>query len=211
MDQQMTEQQVTFKSGELTLEGLLANSGRVAPGAVVCHPHPMYGGSMYNNVVEALLAAMWQLGYATLRFNFRGVGESEGEHDGGIGEVDDARAALKFLTSQTGVGASDAVMAGYSFGASVAMRAGIDDAAASRIVAVALPIAMIPMASVVTSKPLLLASGDRDSYSPIPKLKELATRLGANARLEVIAGADHFFGGYENRLTQAIEGAIRST
>jgi uncharacterized protein len=207
----MTEQQVTFKSGELTLEGLLANPGGGAPAAVVCHPHPMYGGSMHNNVVEAVLTAMWRLGYATLRFNFRGVGESEGEHDGGIGEVDDARAALKFLATQTGVGAGDAVIAGYSFGAPVAMRAGIDDKAVNRIVAVALPIAMMPMESVVTSKPILLASGDRDSYSPIPKLRDLATKLGASAKLEVIEGADHFFGGYEDRLAEAIERAIKST
>jgi uncharacterized protein len=206
----MTEQQITFKSGELTLEGLLANPGGGAPAAVVCHPHPMYGGSMYNNVVEAVLAAMWRRGYATLRFNFRGVGESEGEHDGGIGEVDDARAALKFLATQTGVGASGAVMAGYSFGASVALRAGISDTNVSRIVAVALPIAMMPISSVATSKPTLLASGDRDSYSPIPKLKELVEKLGASARLEVITGADHFFGGYEDRLAETIEHALKS-
>ena len=81
----MKEAAVTFRSGELTLEGLLANPGGDAPTAVVCHPHPMYGGSMNNNVVEAILAALWQAGYATLRFNFRGVGLSEGEHDGGPG------------------------------------------------------------------------------------------------------------------------------
>jgi len=207
----MTEQEISFKSGELTLEGLLANPSDGASAAVVCHPHPMYGGSMYNGVVEAVLAALWPLGYATLRFNFRGVGESEGEHDGGIGEVDDARAALRFLAAQTGGRASEAVMAGYSFGASVAMRAGIDDSAVSRIIAVALPIAMIPVASIATSKPILLASGDRDSYSPVPKLMELAAKLGASARLEVIAGADHFFSGYEGRLAETIENAIKLT
>ncbi len=207
----MVEQETTFKSGELTLEGRFANPGGGVRAAIVCHPHPMYGGSMYNNVVEAVLSAMWRLGYATLRFNFRGVGESEGEHDGGVGEVDDARAALEFLAAQAGVRPQDAVMAGYSFGASVAMRAGSAEGGVARMVAVALPIAMMPMASVVTSKPILLASGDRDSYSPIPKLKELTAKLGASARLEVIAGADHFFGGYEDRLAETIENAIRLT
>ena len=105
----MVEQETTFKSGELTLEGLFANPGGGVRAAIVCHPHPMYGGSMYNNVVEAVLSAMWRLGYATLRFNFRGVGESEGEYDGGVGEVDDARAALKFLAAQAGVRPQDAV------------------------------------------------------------------------------------------------------
>src|SRR5260221_12409425 len=119
----MIEILVSFRSGDLTLEGLLANPGRGAAAAVVCHPHPMYGGSMYNNVVDAMLAAMWQLGYATLRFNFRGVGASEGEHDGGIGEDDDAASAIAFLRSQPGVRKGEAVMAGYSFRATVAVYA----------------------------------------------------------------------------------------
>jgi alpha/beta superfamily hydrolase len=93
----MQEIQVSFRSGDLRLEGLLASPCANAPAAVVCHPHPAYGGSMDNNVVDAILAAMWQAGYATLRFNFRGVGASEGEHDAGPGEVDDAVAAMAFL------------------------------------------------------------------------------------------------------------------
>ena len=91
----MNEKHVTFRSGELTLEGLIAKPGGGAPAAVVCHPHPLYGGSMYNNVVEAILEALWQRGFATLRFNFRGVGASEGEHSGGVGEGDDAKAAMR--------------------------------------------------------------------------------------------------------------------
>ena len=76
----MNEEHVSFRSGDLTLEGLFAkpeDAGQVR-GAVICHPHPLYGGSMYNNAVDAALAAMWELGWATLRFNFRGVGASEG-------------------------------------------------------------------------------------------------------------------------------------
>ncbi|MGC1342765.1 MAG: CocE/NonD family hydrolase, partial [Candidatus Binataceae bacterium] len=90
----MTESLVTLRCDDLTLEGLLARPERsgASPGAVICHPHPMYGGSMNNNVVEAIIAAMWRRGYATLRFNFRGVGASEGEYDGGEGEAADARA-----------------------------------------------------------------------------------------------------------------------
>src|SRR5260370_22509693 len=93
----MKEVPISFRSGEVTLEGLIANPGGDAPAAVVCHPHPMYGGSMFNNVVEAILGALRELGYATLRFNFRGVGGSEGEYDGGRGEADDACAAMAFL------------------------------------------------------------------------------------------------------------------
>src|ERR1700687_900261 len=192
----MKELPTTFRSGELALEGLIANRGGDAPAAVVCHPHPMYGGSMYNNVVDAILAAMWQLGYSTLRFNFRGVGASEGEHDGGRGEADDAGAAIAYLLSQPGVRKDGAVMAGYSFGATVAVAAGHEHADVSRIIAVALPLSMtearVPDGA---SKPLLLVSGDRDSYSPVAALTTLQARIGKSAQLEVIKDADHFFGG----------------
>ena len=95
----MKEERVTFKSGELTLEGMIAYpDGAAGPhrAAVVCHPHPLYGGSMYNNVVDAALGALHARGFATLRFNFRGVGQSEGEFDDGKGEADDAVAAVRF-------------------------------------------------------------------------------------------------------------------
>jgi len=205
----MSEIQVSFRSGDLTLEGLLANPGANAPAAVVCHPHPLYGGSMYNNVVDAILAAMWQAGYATLRFNFRGVGASEGEHDGGPGEVDDAAAAMTYLLAQPGVRKEGAVMAGYSFGAMVAVSAGYERAEIARIVAVALPLAMadarIPAGA---SKPLLLVSGDRDSYSPVAGLQALKSKIGDSARLEIVVGADHFFGGREAELERVIGAAL---
>jgi uncharacterized protein len=205
----MSEIQVSFRSGDLTLEGLLANPGANAPAAVVCHPHPLYGGSMYNNVVDAILAAMWQAGYATLRFNFRGVGDSEGEHDGGPGEVDDAAAAMTYLLAQPGVRKEGAVMAGYSFGAMVAVSAGYERAEIARIVAVALPLAMadarIPAGA---SKPLLLVSCDRDSYSPVAGLQALKSKIGDSARLEIVVGADHFFGGREAELERVIGAAL---
>ena len=205
----MSEIQVSFRSGDLTLEGLLANPGANAPVAVVCHPHPLYGGSMHNNVVDAILAAMWQAGYATLRFNFRGVGASEGEHDGGPGEVDDAAAAMTYLLAQPGVRKEGAVMAGYSFGAMVAVSAGYERAEIARIVAVALPLAMadarIPAGA---SKPVLLVSGDRDSYSPVAGLQALKSKIGDSARLEIVVGADHFFGGREAELERVIGAAL---
>lgn len=207
----MSEQHVTFASGELTLEGLLKNPGGGAPAAVVCHPHPLYGGSMFNNVVDAMLLGLWEAGFATLRFNFRGVGSSEGEHDGGPGETDDGAAALEFILAQPGVSQGGAIMAGYSFGAMVALSAGYERTAAARIVAVALPIAMtdarVPAGA---KKPLLLVSGDRDNYSPVAGLNDLQAKIGDSARLEIIAGADHFFGGREAELSARIISALRA-
>ena len=161
----MKEQHVTFASGAITLEGLLAKPDglKEARGAVVCHPLPLYGGSMYNNVVDAALEAMWKMGWATLRFNFRGVGESGGEHGGGVGEADDAVAAVEFLASQPGVQAHGAVLAGYSFGAMAAMLAApqINDLGA--LMLIALPIRMAdPAALEKIGKPIILAAGDSD-------------------------------------------------
>ena len=203
----MSESRITFACGDLKLEGLLTLPEGEAPGAaVVCHPHPMYGGSMYNNVVEAVLEALWRRRFATLRFNFRGVGDSEGEYDGGEGELDDVHEAVAFLAGKAGV--KSVMLAGYSFGASVSLRAGLTDTAVDRLVLVALPVAMMTGPNDSASKPVLLVSGDRDSYSPIEPLRTLAGKLGSQARLEVLPGADHFFGGYEAPLSALIGAAL---
>lgn len=207
----MQEERITFKSGELTLEGRIALPDGAGPhrAAVVCHPHPLYGGSMYNNVVDAVLEALHARGFATLRFNFRGVGASEGEFDNGRGEADDAAAAIRFLTTQAGVRADKAVLAGYSFGAIAAVRAaaGLQEVAA--IVAVALPLGMIDASVLGTiAKPVVLLAGDRDSYCPAEHLAALAERLGSAARLKIISGADHFFGGREHEITAALDAAL---
>jgi alpha/beta superfamily hydrolase len=201
----MKEEAVNIPCDVLTLEGLIARptGGSVAPAAVVCHPHPLYGGSMYNNVVEAILEALWQSGFATLRFNFRGVGASEGEHSGGVGEGDDAKAAMKFLLAQPGIASTQAVMAGYSFGAAVAMRSGVELKEVATIAAIALPVGMGDFSSAARSgKKIVLVAGDHDSYCPKRGITELAEASGAQLRL--IEGADHFFGGFERLLTRAL-------
>ena len=160
---------------------------------------------MYNNVVDAALAALWKMGWATLRFNFRGVGESGGEHSGGAGEADDAVAAVKFLTSQPGVQADGAVLAGYSFGAMAAMLAApqINDLGA--LMLIALPIRMAdPAALEKIDTPIILAAGDSDGYCPAQQLAGVHHQLGGRAQLRIIEGADHFFGGYEEELTIAL-------
>jgi uncharacterized protein len=204
----MDEQRVTFKSGELELEGMIALPGGAGPhrAAVVCHPHPLYGGSMSNNVVEAVLEALWARGLATLRFNFRGVGRSEGEFDNGLGEADDAVAAVRFLTAHKGVQAADALLAGYSFGAATALRAAASTEAVAGIVAVALPLGMIdPSVLGAVAKPIVLLAGDQDSYCPAKHLAALAERLGPLARLRIIAGADHFFAAREHEIVAALK------
>ena len=207
----MKEERVTFKSGDLTLEGMIAYPDGAGPhrGAVVCHPHPLYGGSMYNNVVDAALEALHGRGFATLRFNFRGVGQSEGEFDNGRGEADDALAAIRFLTTQKGVRAADAVLAGYSFGAITALRAAPGAAEVTAIVTVGLPLGMVDSAALGTiTKPIVLLAGDQDSYCPVNDLAALAERIGPSAQLKIIPDADHFFGGREHEITAALAEAL---
>src|SRR5215510_7238151 len=111
----LVEEHVTFPVGDITLEGLFWTPPQTpAIGAVLCHPHPLYGGEMHNNVVSALADALQQAGVATLRFNFRGVGRSGGEHGGGEAEVEDVKAAVSYLLSRQAV--PTVVVAGYSFG-----------------------------------------------------------------------------------------------
>lgn len=203
----MKEQRVTFQCDGLSLEGLLAikSAARTARGAVVCHPHPQYGGSMHNNVVEAMLEALWKAGFATLRFNFRGVESSEGEFDGGAGEARDAQAAVRFLASQAGVASDRVMLAGYSFGAAVALRAGSQMREVTELLAVAPPVAMMGLSpGSGFAKPLALVAGDGDGYCPVAKLQALQKEIGASAHLAVVEGADHFFGGLEEELSTRI-------
>jgi alpha/beta superfamily hydrolase len=202
----MDEKVVTFRSGELLLEGLIAlPAGGAARAAIVCHPHPHYGGSMHNNVVEAVLEAMWQKRIATLRFNFRGVGGSEGTFDGGSGEAADAVAAIEYLGSQAGANRAEMIAAGYSFGALVGLRAGLEMELVSDLIAIAPPIAMTELDFLAgSSKRIALIAGDRDDYCPARKLRTIHERIGDQARLRIIEGTDHFFGGFEEELTDAI-------
>jgi alpha/beta superfamily hydrolase len=209
----MQEVQISFFTGELRLEGMIARPGisTVERGAVVCHPHPLYGGSMYNNVVEAALEAMWRLGWATLRFNFRGVGRSEGEHGGGTGETDDAAAAVRFLAGELAIGPQKILLAGYSFGAMAALNAASKLTDLGALMLIALPLRMVE-ADVLKqfNAPLVLAAGDHDNYCPPAQLQAIHQALGSRAQLKIIRGADHFFGGYEAELADAVESMLRS-
>jgi len=205
----MEEKRVTFLCGKLTLEGMLATPDNVAGAGVVCHPHPQYGGSMHNNVVEAACDAMWGLNYATLRFNFRGVGRSEGVFADGVGEVEDAVDAVKFLVSQHRNGKIPTLLAGYSFGATVALRAGLAIADVETIIAIAPAIAMVDLSFIVAAdKRIILISGDSDPYCPATQLRALHKKLKGPSELKILKGVDHFFGGAEDDVTKAIHDVL---
>ncbi|MGH7933469.1 MAG: alpha/beta hydrolase, partial [Candidatus Binataceae bacterium] len=150
--------------------------------------------------------------WATLRFNFRGVGDSEGEHSGGSGEAADAAAAVKFLTSRQDVQPQTAVLAGYSFGAMAAALAAPEISQLGALVLVALPLRMGNGAAALKNfnQPIVFAAGDHDLYCAASQLEALHQDLAPRSQLRIIAGADHFFGGYEEELASALAVMMRA-
>lgn len=197
------EERVMFPVGDLMLEGLLSvPRDGAGVGVVICHPHPLRGGEMSNNVVSALTRGFIAADLATLRFNFRGVGRSDGVHDEGRGEIDDVKAAVTFLAGR-GPFATLAV-AGYSFGALVGLMAGAEDDRVQKLIGVALPIATRDASFLkLVRKPKLLISGDRDDYSPAGDLKALFAAMPEPKAMELITAADHFFAGLERGVSEA--------
>jgi alpha/beta superfamily hydrolase len=194
---------VDFSSADLTLVGVLHRPpGSSLPGVAVCHPHPLYGGDMENNVVVALCRALAEGGMAALRFNFRGIGGSGGSHGGGLGEREDARAALAFLAGRPEVDGGRLGLAGYSFGALVALSAA--DESLRALAAVSPPAGGLGPASSRVGVPTLLISGDRDDIAPAGRLPELAESLGQACEIRSVAGADHFWWGHEETLGTAV-------
>ncbi|MGH7306536.1 MAG: alpha/beta hydrolase [Candidatus Rokuibacteriota bacterium] len=178
---------------DLSLEALLALPAAPAAGVVICHPHPLYGGDMENPVVVRLQEVCADLGLATLRFNFRGVGASGGAHGGGVGEQEDAAAALDALAKATGGGAL--AIAGYSFGARIAAQVGARDGRIAGIALIAPPLAMFDFGFLEDTRvPTLMVVGTRDQYCPPD---DFARFTAARPWLEAatIEGADHFFFG----------------
>lgn len=198
----MMEDQVSFPVGNISLEGLLSlPSSAPKIGVVICHPHPLYGGDMHNNVVTALANAFQDAGHATLRFNFRGVGRSTGTHDDGNAEMDDVKGAVTFMLSRLAVPV--VAVAGYSFGSIVGLRAGAADPRVHKLIGVALPIARRDASFLTTvAKPKLLITGDRDDIAPAQAMTTLFSGIAAPKTLIIVDGADHFFGGSEHEVAE---------
>ena len=198
------EQPVTLAVGaDVSLEARLTLPDSPSAGVVICHPHPLYGGDMDNPVVVRAQEVCAGLGFATLRFNFRGVGASGGAHGGGVGEQEDARAALDTLAKA--VGGAPLALAGYSFGARIAALVGSQDSRIAGLALIAPPLAMDNFGCLAgTRVPTLLVAGTVDPYCPRAEFARLAARV-TGATAVSIEGADHFFFGKLFPLGQAIE------
>ena len=196
------------------LEALLnAGADTATHAALVCHPHPLFGGTLHNKVVFHTMKALNSFGFPVLRFNFRGTGLSQGEHDHGNGEVEDVRTALNWLDAEYHL---PIVFAGFSFGAAIGLRAACTDARVPAVIGLGTPV--VPVAAdteearVYTfdfmqdcAKPKLFISGARDQFGPRTKLEQLVASVPEPKKLVLIEGADHFFEGRLRELREAIE------
>jgi uncharacterized protein len=174
--------------------------------AVVCHPHPLFGGTMHNKVVYHAMKTFQGYGFPVLRFNFRGTGLSEGEHDNGHGEVDDVRAALDWLQQEY---RRPMLFAGFSFGSSVGLRACCGDPRVSGIAALGLPVSAGGREYhyrflAGCHQPKLFISGTEDQYGPQAAVEAVVAGAAPPAKLVLVAGADHFFAGKLEQMQLAL-------
>jgi len=191
------------------LEALLnAGTPDATHAAVVCHPHPLYGGTLHNKVVFHAMKALNSFGFPVLRFNFRGTGLSEGEHANGIGEVEDVRAALDWLEREYTL---PVIFAGFSFGAAVGLRAAYSDDRVRALIALGLPAVAVETRIYdfeflrTSTKPKLFVSGSRDQFGPAGKLEALVDTFADPKKLVRIEAGDHFFEGRLKEMRVAIE------
>lgn len=195
----VAEEKVAFSGPDVNLEGRLA-MGDGVNGVVITHPHPLYGGTMDNNVVWTAAHAYQARHWSTLRFNFRGVGLSSGEYGDGLSEIADVQAAISFLHSRQ---SSLPYLVGYSFGAAVAGYALFQGASAAGIIMIAPPVAMMEMGFLPKVPRLrLIIVGDRDEFCPLPQLQELLNECPEELcpEIKVVEGSSHFFAGKEKQL-----------
>ena len=202
------EEKITFESGPCRLEGYW-QAGAKGKGVVITHPHPLYGGTMNNPVVETVQSAYRQHGYATLRFNFRGVGGSQGNYDNGMGEQADVRAAIAYVESMN-VSAVD--LAGYSFGAWVNTGVAADSPTAIKsMMMISPPVGLIEFENVnVLSCLKLVVTGGRDDIAPVNQIREMLPTWNPDAQFEVIDGCDHFYSGHLDKLKVILTSFLQS-
>jgi hypothetical protein len=195
------EEAVRIPCGDIELEGRWSPASGPALAAVVCHPHPLMGGDMHSPPVAWVRGALVRRGVAVLRFNFRGAGGSGGTHGGGIDEMQDVEAALRFVSGRAP--RARLVLVGYSFGALVAARTAADrtDLYALGLIAPPLATSEFPSLSAEAFRGGLVAvAGDKDEFCPAVGLRAWAERAGA--QLELLPGEDHFLLGAEDELVR---------
>jgi uncharacterized protein len=210
----MAEIRSLFLQGNAGRLEALLNAG--APdakfSALVCHPHPLHGGTLHNKVVYHAMKALNGLGLPVLRFNFRGTGLSEGVHDNGQGEIEDVGTAVEFLHREFG---RPILFAGFSFGAATGLRACCPDPCVSGLIALGTPVAVQGRIYSyeflqACTKPKLFISGTRDEFAPVNNLEQIFSQVAEPKEMVLVEDADHFFVGRLNLVQTAIENWVRT-
>ncbi len=199
--------QTLFLNGPIgRLEAILwtPNHPRVAHlAAVICHPHPLFGGTLHNKVVYQAAKSLDALGIPVLRFNFRGAGLSAGAHDKGRGEQGDVQAAIDFLATE--FPRTPLLLGGFSFGSWVGLRMGCADPRVTDLIGLGVPVNDSDFTYLSACvKPKLFVSGSNDEHGAPQKVEELVAMLPGENRLILINGTDHFFTGHLPLLDRAI-------
>lgn len=203
---------VHFRSGGLTLEGLLSTPSQgPGHGVVLCHPHTLHGGNMKNYVIAKTGASLAEAGFTALRFNFRGAGKSEGAYDEGRAEVGDVVAAIDYMAGELGV--ANVHLCGYSFGSAMMIRASAIDARPLSFSAIAPPVAFMDVGDFKAgdNRPKLVVTGGRDEYSTPAAFGQWFGRVPEPKTSRDIPGADHFFGGFDHEVAAAVCGFVKNT
>ena len=204
----MRQKAVMFQTQGLNFEGIVAETEDLTnpvPGVVICHPGPLNGGNMDNNVVVAVSFALAEQGFATLRFNFRGVGNSQGEHSRGELEYQEALAALEFLKAWPGVDGDRLGLAGYSFGNGVILGSA-DLQKEPCVFAFISPSLQALQGSCMKedARPKFLITGEMDRLAPSPECKPTLDSFAHPFEYQVIDRADHFWVGREPELSEQV-------
>lgn len=167
--------------------------------AVVCHPHPLFGGTMHNKVVFQVAKTLHQHGIPVLRFNSRGAGLSEGKHDKGRGETGDVRAALDYLAEE--FPEKPILLAGFSFGAYIGLRVGCEDSRVKHLVGLGVPVNDSDLSYLLEcSKPKLILQGARDQFGSRDRVEALFAKMPDPKKLVFVENANHFFTGKLDRV-----------
>lgn len=171
--------------------------------AILCHPHPLFGGTLHNKVIYQAAKSLDSLGVPVLRFNFRGAGLSAGEHDRGIGERGDVQAAVDFLAKE--FPGCPLLVGGFSFGSWVGLRVGCADARVHELMGLGIPVNSSDFTYLENChKPKLIAQGTLDEHGGWEKVEQIVARVPGETRLVFVQDADHFLAGHLDELDEAI-------
>jgi hypothetical protein len=203
----MSIRKIEIPNGPVDLEGMIFIPEGEGPFSLVvlCHPHPLYGGNMFNNVVQAVGAVLGEKGLAWLKFNFRGVGRSGGRYSDGIGERDDARSALSFAENQERVNPAKIGICGYSFGSTVAFAAAAMDPRVKAVAGIS-PFIEPPDLLDRCFSPKLFVTGTGDEFVDPQALERQVKKLSGPKELILFPGVDHFWSEGEGAMAEKVAG-----